>query len=98
MSSLLRECPSIFTKLGSKKTPVLSITASMQGEFGRGVVFDVDGKYATLAENQVEDLIEALKKRLECQKGYSATDWPEAFERVEAKADKSKDVKTLETL
>jgi len=53
----------------------MSITATMQGEWGNGVQFTIHGSYCVLAENQVKDLIKVLQKRLKCIKGYSATDW-----------------------
>jgi len=52
----------------------MSITATIQGKWGGGVQFTIGDNYIVMAQNQVEDLIKVLKARLQCKKGFSATD------------------------
>lgn len=55
----------------------MSVTATVQGEYGKGVQITMHGEgmgYVVLAENQVRSLIEQLQKRLDAVEGFSATD------------------------
>ena len=71
MSNTIREYAPLKSFNDAK---IMSVTATAQGKFGHGVQFTIGNNYCVLAENQVKDLIESLKKRLNCEEGYSATD------------------------
>lgn len=73
MSNTMREYKAGLAHFPDAKN--MAITATMQGEWGKAVQFTVGNEYIVLAENQVKDLIDILKKRIKCDKGFSATDW-----------------------
>jgi len=51
----------------------MSITAFIGGKWGNSIQFTIGGQYCALAENQVKDLANTLKKRLKCIHKYAAT-------------------------
>ena len=53
----------------------MSLTATMQGEYGSAIQFTIGGKFAVLSPNQLRDIIKTIERRLVCAKGYSATDY-----------------------
>ena len=66
----------------------MSLTATMQGEYGSAIQFTIGRKFAVIAPNQLKDIVDTIQKRLVCEKGYSATDY--CKERiVKAKKEKS---------
>lgn len=52
----------------------MTVTATTQGKHGAACQFTIGLNYIVLSEAQVKDLVIALEKRLNCAKGYSATD------------------------
>lgn len=72
MSNTIREYEASIENFPDAKN--LSVTATMQGNYGSGVQMTIGNEYIVLAENQVKDLIKILQKRLRRDKGYSATD------------------------
>ena len=52
----------------------LSVTAYVGPEWSKCVQLTVGREYVTLSEKQVNDLRRILSKRVNCVKGYSATD------------------------
>lgn len=74
MSNNLSRYPSIPTseEYGGDE---LSLTATMQGEYGSAIQFTIGGKFAVIAPNQLKDIVKTIEKRIACEKGYSATDY-----------------------
>ena len=72
MSNTIREYLAGLSHFPDAKN--MLVTATMQGKWGHGVQFTVGDEYIVLAENQIKDLIAILRRRLRCDKGYSATD------------------------
>lgn len=70
MSNTLREYRAI--DIGGDSAS-LWVTAFVGGKYGDSVQFTIGGQYCALAENQVKDLIETLRKRLRHIRAYRAT-------------------------
>lgn len=66
----------------------LRVTSTAQGAYGRAVQFTIEDQYIVLAQNQVEDLIRVLQKRLKNARGFSSTDDLEGRIEIKPKARK----------
>ena len=73
MSNTIREYGSI-SHDGLDESRILSLTATYQGKFPSAIQFTIGNEYCVLSKNQLLDLIKTIKKRISCEKGYSATD------------------------
>ena len=65
-----------------KKAKPMTVTATMQGEYGKGIQLTVGGEFIIIAENQVQFLISILQKRLKGEKGFKATEWSSPFAEI----------------
>jgi len=73
MSNTIREYNSI-PHDGLDEGEVLSLTATCQGKYPSAIQFTIKNEYCILSKNQLLDLVKIIKKRIKCEKGYSATD------------------------
>ena len=72
MSSTIRTYTSLYS--GEQNSDDLKVTAYFGGKYGLSVQIGIGINYCALAQNQVEDLIQVLTKRIQSKRGYRATD------------------------
>ena len=72
-----RSIPSHFPDANSMK-----VTATSQGIYGHGIQLTIGDEYIVMAENQVQDLIRILTKRMRCDKGYRSVESQNDYETI----------------